>query len=158
MLKKSRCGYKCWEEKFKKSCYKLTKPRRLVLEVMNKTAKHLSAEEIYIAVHKGYTKIGLTTIYRTLNLLICMSLISKCDFGDKRARYELTMGDCSARNHHHLVCLKCLKVIDYTDYINEENKLLLKIEKGLAKKYKFKISSYFLQFCGLCQSCKNGVK
>jgi Fur family ferric uptake transcriptional regulator len=158
MLTKSQSGSQWCEEKFKLCAYKLTKPRRIILQVLNKTSQHLSAEDIYMAVHKKYPNIGLTTIYRTLDLLICMGMITKSDFGDKRARYELAIKDGNVRRHHHLVCTKCHKVVDYTDSSKEENELLAKIGSRLAKKYDFKISSRFIQFCGLCNSCENEVK
>ena len=70
----------------------MTAPREAILSVLNKTSKHLSAEDVYMAVHKIYPTVGLTTVYRTLELLVHMGLVFKFDFGDGRARYELSKG------------------------------------------------------------------
>ena len=142
-----------WHGKFRGCGYRLTIPREALLDVLAKTEKHLSADEIYFAVNKKYSNIGLATIYRNLELLIQMSLVSKLVIGDGKARYELTQGPKSI-HHHHLVCKSCGEIIDYTDYIGEEVKLLKRIEKGLAKKYNFKIDNHFIRFFGLCNKCQ----
>ncbi|MDD5084818.1 MAG: transcriptional repressor [Candidatus Omnitrophica bacterium] len=129
-------------------------PREAILSTLGKASKHLSAEEIYLAVHKIYPNIGLTTVYRNLELLIGTGLVNKFDFGDGRARYELSEGPMGARHHHHLICTNCGRVIDYTDFINEEVELLKKTERGLSKKYDFRIAGHLIQFHGLCNRCK----
>ncbi|MGB3114427.1 MAG: Fur family transcriptional regulator, partial [Candidatus Omnitrophota bacterium] len=78
--------------RFRGHGYRLTMPRKAILEVLSKAEKHLSAEEVYLRVHKIYPNVGLTTVYRTLELLVQMGVIYKFDFGDGRARYELTVG------------------------------------------------------------------
>ncbi|MEA3328878.1 MAG: transcriptional repressor [Candidatus Omnitrophota bacterium] len=131
----------------------MTVPRQLILDVLSKTSKHLSAEDVYLAVHRIYPGVGLTTVYRTLELLVQMGLVFKFDFGDRRARYELSDGPKGERHHHHLVCRKCGRVVDYTEFINEEAELLDKTEKVLSQKYNFKITNHLIQFYGLCSEC-----
>jgi Fur family ferric uptake transcriptional regulator len=80
-------------------------------------------------------------------------MVFKLDFGDGRARYELTKGSNGTQHHHHLVCTGCNKVIDYTDFIDEEVELLRETEKGLGRKYDFKITNHIIQFYGLCDKC-----
>jgi Fur family ferric uptake transcriptional regulator len=129
-------------------------PRQAILEVLSNTEEHPSAEEIYLAVQKIYPNIGLTTVYRTLELLVDMGLVFKFDFGDKRARYELSQGPTSKKHHHHLVCTNCGRIIDYTDFIDEEKELLRRTEAGLSEKYNFKITDHLIQFYGLCDECR----
>ena len=143
-----------WHGKMKGCGYRLTVPRQAILDVLSKTSKHLSAEDIYLAVHKIYPAIGLTTVYRTLELLVQTGMVFKFDFGDRRARYELSEGPKSIGHHHHLVCTMCGRIIDYTDFIDEEIELLKKTEKGLSKKYNFKITNHLIQFYGLCEECQ----
>ena len=138
-----------------KGCgYRLTMPRQIILDVLSGTTEHLSAEDIYHRVHSAYPSIGLTTVYRTLELLVHTGLIQKFDFGDGRARYELVEGSQDSGHHHHLVCTGCGRIIDYTDFIHEEIELLKKTEKGLSKKYNFKITNHLIQFYGLCDRCQ----
>jgi len=140
--------------KFKGCGYRLTMPRQIILDVLSNTTEHLSAEDIYHLVHKAYPSIGLTTVYRTLELLAQVGLLFKFDFGDGRARYELSESPKSIGHHHHLVCTECRRIIDYTDFIEEEKELLKKTERGLSKKYDFRITNHLIQFYGLCDECR----
>lgn len=146
-----------WHSRFRGHGYRITIPREAILGVLSKTSEHLSAEDIYLAVHKEHPNIGLTTIYRTLELLVHMGLVFKFDFGDGRARYELSEGPKGKRHHHHLVCTSCGRVIDYTDFIDDEIELLSRTERGLSQKFRFKITNHLIQFYGLCDECRRGA-
>ncbi len=149
-----RMGPPWWHGRFRGGGYRITVPRQEILRVLSRTEKHLSAEDIYIRVHKVYPAVGLTTVYRTLDLLVEMGIVSRFDFGDGRARYELAVGPKGRKHHHHLVCTNCGRVIDYTEFVNEEKKLLDMAEKGLSKKYDFKILNHQIHFYGLCEKCR----
>lgn len=143
-----------WHGRFRGCGYRLTIPRQAILDVLSKTTQHLSAEDVYSQVRKVYPNVGLTTVYRTLELLVQLGLVFKFDFGDGRARYELSEGPKGVRHHHHLVCTSCSRVIDYTDFIDDEIELLNQTEKGLSAKFNFKITNHLIQFYGLCDKCK----
>jgi Fur family ferric uptake transcriptional regulator len=140
--------------KFMGAGYRFTMPRQAILEVLSRREGHLSAEDIYLEVHKRYPAIGLTTVYRTLELLEQLRLVQRFDFGDKRSRYELSEGPGGPHHHHHLICNSCGRIIDYTEYIEEEKELLQKAEKGLSEKYNFEILSHVINFYGLCENCR----
>jgi Fur family ferric uptake transcriptional regulator len=143
-----------WREKFRGYGYRFTVPRQAVLDVLTKTSDHLSAEDVYLEVHKVYPDIGLTTVYRTLELLVQMGLAYRFDFGDSRSRYELSEG--SIGHHHHLVCTSCGRIIDYTDFIEEEMELVNRTEEGISENFNFKITNHIIQFYGLCDRCQGG--
>lgn len=143
----------CWHKRFRGCGYRLTIPRQAIIDVLHKTNKHLSAEDVYLEVHKSFPQVGLTTVYRTLELLAQMDIIFRSDFGDGRARYELVEGPKGA-HHHHLICTGCKKVIDYSEFIEDEIEFLKRAEKGLAKKHNFDIKNHLIQFYGLCEKCK----
>jgi Fur family ferric uptake transcriptional regulator len=124
------------------------------MEVLAGTKEHVSAEEVYMQVHKAYPNVGLTTVYRTLDLLEGMGVVSKLYFGDGRSRYELIESPKKPGHHHHLVCTICKRVIDYDDFVNEELELLKKVEKELTKKHGFHIMGHAIQFYGKCSRCK----
>lgn len=148
-------GPRWWDGRLRKHCSRITIPRQAILDTLSKEKKHLSAEDVFFKVHKKYPDIGLTTVYRTLNLLAQIGLVVKFDFGDGKARYELSFGPEKKAHHHHLVCTRCNRVIDYNDFIDEEEKLFEKTEKALAEKYNFEITDHFVRFYGLCDKCKN---
>lgn len=143
-----------WGQKFKSYGFRLTAARETILEILINTQNHLSAEDIYMAVHDNNPAIGLTTIYRTLELLEQTGIISKFEFGHGRAKYELSGEHSNKQHHHHLICKKCRKIIDYTDFIEEEREYITKTEKGLQAKYGFKIDNHLIHFYGICPDCK----
>ncbi len=153
MRGRSGRGRPWWHASFRGRGYRLTMPRKAILDVLGNAKKHLSAEEIYLEVRKIYENIGLTTVYRTLEILAQMGFINKFDFGDGRARYELTVGP-KTEHHHHLICIKCKRIINYADFMEAEKEFLKQVEKGLSKKYNFEIKDHVIQFYGLCDKCK----
>ena len=146
-------GMPWWHGKVKGCGYRITVGREAVIHALSQTHEHLSAEEIYSRIHEAYPHVGLTTVYRTLDVLVNASLIFKFDFGDGKARYELTQGPKGMHHHHHLVCTSCKRVVDYTDFIDDELELLRRTEKGLSEKYHFRIDNHLIQFYGLCEDC-----
>lgn len=142
-----------WHGRFRGCGYRITAGREAVLGVLAGTDKHLSAEDIYMRIRSRYPGVGLTTVYRTLDILSDLGLVCKSDFGDGRARYELAGGPKGTHHHHHLVCTGCKRAIDYTDFIDEEVALLKETERELSKKYRFKITGHLIQFYGLCERC-----
>ena len=142
-----------WHGKFRGCGCRLTLPRETVLNILNRTDKHLSVDEVFAVVNRSYPGIGIATIYRTLDLLSRMGLVSKFEFGDGKSRYELA--ESKKGHHHHLVCNGCGRIIDYSDFINKEVKFVRELEKELAEKHKFKINSHQIHFYGICKECTN---
>lgn len=113
----------------------------------------MSAKEIYIALSAMYPGIGLTTVYRTLELLHRLGFVQKVTSGDGQGRYELR-GEGAGEHHHHLICTRCGKIIDYRDFVKEELELVKKTEETLAKKHNFLIQDHNIEFLGLCEKCR----
>lgn len=132
--------------------FRMTLPRRVILDFLAKTDEHLLAKDIYRKINKKHPDIGLTTVYRTLDLLVRLGLINKFEFGEGQSRYELTWD--FKEHHHHLVCLGCGKIIDYNDFMEDEKKFFNKIETFLSKKYKFTIENHEVYFYGKCDRCR----
>ncbi len=139
--------------RFRKAGFRLTLPRQAILDVFTQNPRHLSAEEIFLSVHKSYPGIGLATVYRTLDLLTQMGLTCKFDFGDGKSHYELADGTIKA-HHHHLICTRCGRIIDYSDLAQKEVNFIKELETELSKNYKFKINSHQLHFYGRCEKCQ----
>lgn len=134
---------------------RMTTPRKAIIALLADSDTHLSAEDIYHQIYSQNPRIGFTTIYRTLELLVRMGIVSKLDAGDGRARFEMRDNTDKKPHHHHLVCLSCRRIIDYTEFVKEELEYLQRAEKGLSEKYHFEITSHVIQFYGKCQDCSN---
>ncbi len=150
-----RGGPRWWHRKFRDCGFRITMGRNIIFDTLAKADTHLSAEDIYLKVRPCYPSIGLTTIYRTLDILVNIGLVFKFDFGDGRARYELIEGPKGIkRHHHHLICNGCGRIIDYSTALKEEKAFIENVESKLSRKYNFNIRSHIIQFYGLCESCR----
>jgi Fur family ferric uptake transcriptional regulator len=143
-----------WQYRMCGQVARWTLPRDVILGLLSQTDKHLSAKEIYASLYKMYPGIGLTTVYRTLDLLARMGIVTRVSIGDGQNRYELK-GDSKKDHHHHLVCSRCGKIINYRDFVQEELELVKKTEKGLAERYNFVIKDHNIEFQGLCENCQS---
>ncbi len=146
-------GFRGWRRRFRCHVSRWTVPRETIIDLLSRTSKHMSAKEIYAALYKICPGIGLTTVYRTLDLLVRAGLVSRFSFGDGQSRYEFKSGE-TKEHHHHLICIKCGRIIDYNDFRDEELELVKKTEGILAKKYNYKIMGHNIEFLGLCEKCQ----
>jgi len=142
-----------WQNRLQGHGSRWTASREAILQHLSRTDKHLSPKEIFAAISKRYPGIGLTTVYRTLELLDRMGLIYKLRIGDGQVRYEFIHMD-KDHHHHHLICSQCGKIIDYTDFVDEELELIKKTESALARKYDFVINNHNIEFHGFCAKCR----
>jgi Fur family ferric uptake transcriptional regulator len=126
-----------------------------VLEFFQENANsHFSAEEVYMALVKDNSDIGLATVYRVLTQFEQAGILLRSHFesskGDSRAIYELNEG-----NHHdHLVCLDCGHVEEFVDSAIEKR------QNEIAKSLGFKLQEHSLAMYGHCQkkNCRNKKK
>ena len=143
---------KGWHRMMQGRGFRVTAPREAVLSILEKEQTHLSAKEIYSKVIAIEPSVGLTTIYRTLEMLAEMGVINRVEIGDKTTRYEIKSN--SSKHHHHIICTNCRKVIDYSEFSEEEKKLFTKMTKNIEKKYNVKITGHNVQFFGICLECE----
>lgn len=130
---------------------RMTRPRSAIVTALQRSALHLSAGDIVRNIHSRGIKLGLTTVYRTLDLLVEMGLIVRHEFGDGEYRYELAEG--FKEHHHHLVCTGCDRVIEYPAFA-EEDALVARMTEILARRHRFNIQGHQFSFVGLCDRCQ----
>lgn len=124
--------------------YRLTPQRMMVVEALHSADKHVSAEEIYTQVRAKYPYANISTVYRTLELLKELGLVTETDLGDGRVRYH----PAEKGHHHHLVCHKCGRIIDLPE------SALLPLEETLFDDYQFRADLKHLAIFGLCADCR----
>ena len=143
-----------WKKVFELSRKRITPSREAIVEVLEERGRHLSAEEIYSYLKEKQHKVGIATVYRNLELLSRMGIVHRVNFGDGKEHYE--MARVPALHHHHLICTRCGKVVDYQDFQQEENEFVERLGRALGKKYDFLIQSHQLYFYGICRDCRLG--
>jgi Fur family ferric uptake transcriptional regulator len=142
-----------WRHQLRQNVCRWTAPRESILDLLSRTSGHLSAKDIYASLYASFPGLGLTTVYRTLELLHRLGIVQKITAGDGQGRYQLRSVD-TKDHHHHLICTRCGRIIDYRDFMQEELELVKKTEDALTKKYNFAIQDHNIEFLGLCEKCR----
>ena len=124
---------------------KLTSQRKLILAEFFKTDMHLSAEDLYQHLKSMYPSLGQATVYRTMKLIRDAGLAQQLRFGDNVARFE---PKTDSGHHDHLICTECGKNQPVFD-VNIE-----KLQKKLAQKHGFKLTSHRMYLYGICAGCR----
>jgi Fur family ferric uptake transcriptional regulator len=83
--------------------YRLTPQRTMVWDVLRAQKSHLSADEICSVVQKTFPNVNLSTVYRTLELLVGLGLVRETHLGRDKRLFEVE----EEVPHHHLVCEGC---------------------------------------------------
>jgi len=87
--------------------------RRVVVELLGRQNCCLSAQEVHDRVRAEGARIGIASVYRTLDGLDGLGLVQRVDLGDGVYRFE--RADPRGDHHHHLVCDDCGKVEPFED-------------------------------------------
>lgn len=124
--------------------YRMTRQRAAILEVLSGTPGHLTADQVYQRVRRKCPGTNLTTVYRNLALMTQEGLIGKVNFGDDRSRFESNRG-----HHHHLVCLKCGRVLEISE-------CPVHLEERLLKAVGFNLIRHQFEAFGYCEDCGGG--
>ncbi len=122
----------------------MTPQRMMVVEALHGADKHVSAEEIYAQVKARYPYANISTVYRTLDLLKELGLVTEIALGDGCVRFH----PAEKGHHHHLVCQKCGKMIDLPE------SALAQLEAALYDMYQFKADLKHMAVFGLCSQCQ----
>ncbi len=93
--------------------WRLTPQRETILQVFQHLPKgdHLSAEDLHNVLQSRGEQISLSTIYRTLKLMVRMGLLRELELAEGHKHYELNQP--YPHHHHHLVCIQCNKTIEF---------------------------------------------
>ena len=124
--------------------FRITHQRQMIVEAIAHSGNHVSAEEIFAHIHAPENSVNITTVYRTLELLVAQGLASRIDLGAGRVIYATTQHG----PHMHLVCRQCGQVID------AEQGLLLTLNDELNAQYQFAADLQHISVLGLCRQCQ----
>jgi Fe2+ or Zn2+ uptake regulation protein len=137
--------YEQWIENLSESGYRVTAPRRAIVEIMANSPCALGPLEIYEQGRQQYRGLGLVTVYRTLDKLEELGLVQRVHHPQGCNMYLR-----AAHGHEHLVlCSVCGKA----EYFSGDD--ISQLMKAVAAKTGFEIREHWLQFFGLCSACQN---
>ncbi len=128
----------------KKQGYRLTPQRLMVVSAIENSEDHISADEVYSQVVARYPNVNISTVYRTLELLKRLGLVTETDLGGGRVRYH----PANKGHHHHLVCQECGAMIDL------DESLLRPLREALLLEHNFIADLRHLAIHGRCVVCR----
>jgi Fur family transcriptional regulator, ferric uptake regulator len=114
---------------------RMTDQRRTIARVIEGASDHPDVEELYRRAAAIDPRISLSTVYRTVNLFEEAGLVTKHDFKDGRARFELIPDE----HHDHLIDIRTGRVIEFR---NEE---IEAIQEVIAKRLGYKLVDHRLE-------------
>ncbi len=112
---------------------------KVILEIINNSDTHLTAEQVFFELKKEYPAVALATVYNNLNSLCQQGKIRKISVEGCTERYDKNT------RHDHLVCRRCGKLSD----IHLED-----ITEQLKKQVGFEIDGYDIKVQYLCPECR----
>ncbi len=104
---------------------KMTGPRKTILKVLGEATDHPSVEVVYERAKAIDSSISIATVYRTLNMLDELDLVTRHEFNESFSRYET-----NTDHHHHLIDLETGHVIEFQNQQLEEIKERIAAEMG----------------------------
>lgn len=125
-----------------------TRQRSAVVDVLQDIDRFASAQSIHRELCDRGQKVGLTTVYRTLQTLTEVGAVDalNSDTGETLYRHCLT-----DRHHHHLVCTNCGRSEEI------EGGPVEQWAKETAENYGFELSGHDAEIFGVCQNCQQNA-
>ena len=126
---------------------RITPQRQAILEYLDQTDSHPTAETIHKWLSSRMKGISLATVYNILHLYRDLGIVMELSYGDMSSRY-----DGNFVNHYHITCRDCGGVFDY------HRDLVVGIEERAERDTGFKDVIHRVEFVGVCPGCQTEKK
>jgi Fur family zinc uptake transcriptional regulator len=127
--------------------FKATKPRKLVLEILEEADTPLSPYDIQELLRQRGKHLNHVTIYRILDLLCSLNLAHKMLSGGGFVKCSL---DDAESCHRFMICQQCGAIREFAD------RGLCQEENNVAQNLGFHTEHHLSEFSGLCSQCYGG--
>ena len=124
--------------------YRLTPQRVAVWEAVRRDGRHRTAESIAAEVQESLPEVNVSTVYRTLELLVSLDLVQETRLAGVASYFEVA----PEPTHHHFVCTHCGSVGHFGD------ELLTPVRDQLTAQA-FEVGRIQVTAFGLCQTCRS---
>jgi Fur family transcriptional regulator, ferric uptake regulator len=128
------------ERRLTRGGYRLTGPRRALVDTMQQMGDHFTAEEVLDA----SPGVGRATVFRTLRLLQDLEVVCQVVMDDGSIAYRLDEGP----HHHHVVCTDCGAVTNF------ESTAIEGLIEEVALETGYLIEAHRLELYGRCPACR----
>ncbi|MBI4881824.1 MAG: transcriptional repressor [Planctomycetes bacterium] len=125
-----------------------TVQRRAILGIIAERTDHPSADQVFEAARERLSGVSRTTVYRVLEMLADLGVITKACSPGSATRF-----DPMTRRHHHLVCLRCERLVDIVD-----ERLGRGVELPAEQARSFLVHDFSIHFHGICAACRRKAR
>ena len=125
---------------------RVTRQRRLVMQVLQDNPGHLEVEAVYTLAKARDPHISLPTVYRTLAVLKEMGLVEDHTLGEDHAHFEAA----PETPHYHFTCLKCGRVVEF------DAPQVMQVVRALSEREGLQVTDVHLLLSGYCAQCRTG--
>jgi Fur family peroxide stress response transcriptional regulator len=121
----------------------LTPQRRAIFRAVLDIGEHPTADRVYAALRRRRLRVSRATVFRTLEALARMGAITKACHPGSAVRYDGRTG-----RHHHLVCTRCDRIVDFVDT------RLDALPVPDTASFGFRVDELRVQLRGICRQCR----
>jgi Fur family ferric uptake transcriptional regulator len=121
-----------------------TRCRGLIVELLRRERRYLTAATIARLLETSGKRVALSTVYRTLDLLVSLGVASRRTEPDGEQGYVACTGD----HHHHAVCRQC-GLVEEVDCAAME-----RFAEVLREHHAFELDEHSIEFYGRCVRCR----
>lgn len=122
---------------------RVTPQRAMILEAVESISGHMTAEDVHTRVQRVSPYVNLATVYRTLDLLRGLNLITDADMGTGATHFALR----SHADHHHAICRGCQKSLEFPPALLDD------FMSSLQTQYRFRAEANHIVVFGWCPQC-----
>jgi Fur family ferric uptake transcriptional regulator len=122
---------------------RVTQQRKAIIAEFAREARYVTPQELHERLAGHRPRIGLATVYRTLEVLERIGAASRALRPGGEASYLF----CAGAHHHHAVCVNCGKVDDVPCGSAE------RLARTLAGRLRFRLTQHRVELFGLCERC-----
>lgn len=124
--------------------YKLTEQRLAVVKVLREADEHLTASQVFERSRRFHLGIGLTTVYRTLEVLSELGFVRRVHLEEGCEAFA----SLRQREGHYLICQRCHRVVEFPCTG------LTGLIAQTARRTGFAVESHLLELVGFCPACQ----
>ncbi|MEM6536747.1 MAG: Fur family transcriptional regulator [Pseudomonadota bacterium] len=125
-------------ERAQKAGVRITRQRIIICDALEASHDHPDVNGLLERARGVDRTISLSSVYRTMRALEGVNLVTKHDFGDGRARWEVR-ANC---HHDHLICIETGQVIEFADPELEA------LKRRIAKRLGYRLEDHKLELYG----------
>lgn len=122
---------------------RLTRQRHAVLDAVAEASSSVSPVQVFDAARERCPELGLTTVYRTLELLSEIGALRRVHGPDHCEAFV----PAGAAHGHTVVCSRCGRVMEFTECDMQA------VVDAAARQTGFRITEHLLQLSGVCPAC-----